>query len=83
MKRPMMIEGRPFIRSSVSRTRWAPRPPAYSVRKRATRTPIGIAIAVPMPTMMAVPTSSGPIPSGAPLIRKSRSRALAPRVTTV
>ena len=33
-----------------------PRRPAYSLRKSAIRTPIGIAISVPMPTMIAVPT---------------------------
>ncbi len=43
-KRPTMIEGRPFIRSSVSRIGPAIRLPAYSVRKSAIRTPSGIAI---------------------------------------
>ena len=43
-----MIEGRPFIRSRVSRIARGQRSPANSVRKSAIRTPIGIAIAVAM-----------------------------------
>ena len=60
-----MIEGRPFIRSSVSRIGPAARLPANSVRKSAIRTPSGIAITVAIATITAVPTSSGPIPVGA------------------
>ena len=43
MKTAMMIDGRPFITSIRSCTGRVPRRPAYSLRKSAISTPIGIA----------------------------------------
>ena len=83
MKRPTMIEGRPFIRSRVRRIGPAKRLLENSVRKSAMRTPSGAAITVAMVTISIVPTSAGATPVGAPVKMKSRLIAPMPRATTV
>jgi hypothetical protein len=80
-----MIDGRPFIRSSVSWIGAATRLDANSVRKSAVRTPIGSAIAVAIPTRIPDPTISGAIPppvspkSGRGFVRKLQLSSPAPR----
>ena len=78
-KRPMMIEGRPFIRSSVSRIGAADAAAGElgqverdqdPERHRDQRSRSA--------TIRPVPTIAGPIPVGAPLVRKSRLSALGP-----
>ena len=83
MKRPTMIEGRPFIRSRVRRIGPAKRLLENSVRKSAMRTPSGAAITVAMVTISIVPTSAGATPVGALVKMKSRLIAPMPRATTV
>ena len=56
MKTATMIDGRPFITSRTSWTGRVQRRPAYSLRKSAINTPIGIASRVAMATISAVPT---------------------------
>ena len=82
MKRPTMIEGRPFIRSRASADRARCAVPGELGQVERHEDPQRHRERRASGTIKAVPTIAGPIPLGAALDQDSKLSALAPFTST-